>query len=124
LLSQSVGVVPGDEYQLVVLDSVGDGMCCGYGDGSAAATVDTTVPEGQGLAVTAPATTSTAGAPIVVLPTTATATGGNSNGNTKRKKMLVARPFTVMRGHTAFLTFATAGILPQVNPNMELDSTS
>jgi hypothetical protein len=36
LLSQSVGVVPGDEYQLVVLASVGGGMCCGYGDGSAA----------------------------------------------------------------------------------------
>ncbi len=35
LLSQSVCLVPDDEYQLVVLDSVGDGMCCGYGDGSA-----------------------------------------------------------------------------------------
>ena len=34
-MSQSVCLVPDDEYQLVVLDSVGDGMCCGYGDGSA-----------------------------------------------------------------------------------------
>jgi hypothetical protein len=25
-LSESVGLVPGDEYQLVILDSVGDGM--------------------------------------------------------------------------------------------------
>jgi hypothetical protein len=33
LLSQSAGLVPGNEYQLVILDSVGDGMCCGYGDG-------------------------------------------------------------------------------------------
>jgi trypsin len=36
LLSQSVGLVPNNEYQLVILDSVGDGMCCGYGDGSIA----------------------------------------------------------------------------------------
>jgi hypothetical protein len=42
LLSQSVGLVPGDEYQLVILASVGDGMCYGYGDGSVElyATVD------------------------------------------------------------------------------------
>jgi hypothetical protein len=26
LLSQSVGLVPGDEHQLVILDAVGDGM--------------------------------------------------------------------------------------------------
>jgi tRNA (adenine57-N1/adenine58-N1)-methyltransferase catalytic subunit len=31
--------------------------------------------------------------------------------------MLVARPFTTIKGHTAFLTFATAGLLPQPNPN-------
>ena len=36
MMLQSDGVVPGNEYQLVILDSVGDGMCCGYGDGSAA----------------------------------------------------------------------------------------
>jgi hypothetical protein len=30
------GLVPGDEYQLVILDSVGDGTCCGYGDWFAA----------------------------------------------------------------------------------------
>ncbi len=42
MLLQSIGLVPGDEYQLVILDSVDDGMCYGYGDGSAAlyATVD------------------------------------------------------------------------------------
>jgi hypothetical protein len=44
MLSKSAGLVPGDEYQLVILDSVGDGMYYdyGYGDGSAAlyATVD------------------------------------------------------------------------------------
>jgi trypsin len=40
--SESVGLVPGDEYQLVILDSVGDGMCCFFGEGSIAlyATVD------------------------------------------------------------------------------------
>jgi hypothetical protein len=43
-LSESVGLVPGDEYQLVILDSVGDGMCCANGEGSIAlyATVDDT----------------------------------------------------------------------------------
>jgi hypothetical protein len=35
LASQSVEWVPYDEYQLVVFDSVIDGMCCGYGDRSA-----------------------------------------------------------------------------------------
>ena len=39
------------------------------------------------------------------------------NGGGKRKKILVARPFVNMRGHTAFLTFATAGNLPQPDPN-------
>jgi hypothetical protein len=37
LLSQSVGLDPGDEHQLVILSSVGDGMCCGYGDGDGSA---------------------------------------------------------------------------------------
>jgi hypothetical protein len=43
-LSESVGLVPGDEYQLVILDSVGDGMCCANGEGSIAlyATIDDT----------------------------------------------------------------------------------
>jgi hypothetical protein len=36
LLSQSIDLVPNDEYQLVILDSFGDGICCGYGDGSIA----------------------------------------------------------------------------------------
>jgi hypothetical protein len=30
--SLPIGLIPGDEYQLVILDSVGDGMCCGYRD--------------------------------------------------------------------------------------------
>jgi hypothetical protein len=29
-VSQSVGLVPSDEDQLVILDSVGEGTCCGY----------------------------------------------------------------------------------------------
>lgn len=33
------------------------------------------------------------------------------------KSMLVARPFTTMRGHTAFLTFATSGLVSQPDPN-------
>jgi hypothetical protein len=37
LLSQSVGQAPGDVHQLVILNSVDDGMWCGYGDGPAAA---------------------------------------------------------------------------------------
>jgi tRNA (adenine57-N1/adenine58-N1)-methyltransferase len=37
----------------------------------------------------------------------------------KRRKVLVARPFVMMRGHTAFLTFCTAGNKPQPDPNME-----
>jgi trypsin len=43
-LSDAVVLVPGDEYQLIILDSVGDGMCCAYGEGSIAlyATVDDT----------------------------------------------------------------------------------
>jgi hypothetical protein len=35
-LSQPVDLIPGDEYQLVILDSAGDGMCCDYGEGSIA----------------------------------------------------------------------------------------
>lgn len=42
---------------------------------------------------------------------------GVANASTKRKKLLVARPFVMMRGHTAFLTFATAGLETQPNPN-------
>lgn len=33
--------------------------------------------------------------------------------NGKRKRMVVARPFVMMRGHTAFLTFAKAGNKPK-----------
>mmetsp|Transcript_22368 Transcript_22368/g.36595 ORF Transcript_22368/g.36595 Transcript_22368/m.36595 type:complete len:192 (-) Transcript_22368:149-724(-) len=35
----------------------------------------------------------------------------------KSSKLLCARPFGVMRGHTAFLTFATAGLAPRPDPN-------
>jgi hypothetical protein len=35
-LSQFVGLVTSDEYQLVIHDSVAGGMRCGYGDGSSA----------------------------------------------------------------------------------------
>jgi hypothetical protein len=34
LMWQSVGVVPGNDYHFVILNSIGDGMCLGYGDGS------------------------------------------------------------------------------------------
>jgi tRNA (adenine57-N1/adenine58-N1)-methyltransferase catalytic subunit len=41
----------------------------------------------------------------------------NSATQKKRKKLLVARPFVMMRGHTAFITFGTAGNEFQPNPN-------
>ena len=34
----------------------------------------------------------------------------------KKKQRLVARPFNTMKGHTAFLTYATVGNRPQPNP--------
>jgi len=40
---------------------------------------------------------------------------GSDSGNTN--KVLCARPFPQMRGHTAFLTFATAGNAPRPDPN-------
>eukprot|EP00980_Cylindrotheca_fusiformis_P012681 scaffold3103_cov136-Cylindrotheca_fusiformis.AAC.19 len=43
----------------------------------------------------------------------ATASGSTS----KRRKILVTRPFVMMRGHTAFLTFCTSGNKPQPDPN-------
>ena len=36
-----------------------------------------------------------------------------------RKRMIVARPFATMRGHTAFLTFCTAGNKVQPNPKQQ-----
>ena len=45
------------------------------------------------------------------------ANGTASTSMPKRKKVLVARPFSTMRGHTAFLTFATAGNKRQPDPN-------
>jgi len=43
--------------------------------------------------------------------------GGGSASTTRRRKMLVARPFGTMKGHTAFLTFASAGNKMVPNPN-------
>ena len=52
--------------------------------------------------------------------------GGSSNwsntaaiGAARKRKLLVARPFATMRGHTAFLTFATAGNKSWPDPNEE-----
>ena len=45
-------------------------------------------------------------------------------GASKRKKVLVARPFSKMRGHTAFITFATAGNKPQPDPNETSNDTN
>lgn len=44
-------------------------------------------------------------------------TSSESRMRTNGRTMLVARPFVTMRGHTAFLTFATAGLSLQPNPN-------
>ena len=52
--------------------------------------------------------------------------GGSSNwsnntaaiGAARKRKLLVARPFATMRGHTAFLTFATAGNRSWPDPNV------
>jgi tRNA (adenine57-N1/adenine58-N1)-methyltransferase len=50
------------------------------------------------------------------LPSSGLDTEAISTSCTKRKKLMVARPFVSMRGHTAFLTFATAGNKVQPNP--------
>ncbi|KAL3777620.1 hypothetical protein ACHAW5_006771 [Stephanodiscus triporus] len=61
--------------------------------------------------------------PTTTTTPTPTIEGGNdvvAAGNYRRKakkKMLCARPFAQMRGHTAFLTFATAGNAPRPDPN-------
>jgi hypothetical protein len=68
----------------------------------------------------------TAGGTMVLPPSSSTGAGNNvsapgtSGGAStpKRKKLLVARPYGVMRGHTAFLTFATAGNKKQPDPNV------
>lgn len=52
-----------------------------------------------------------------------TATDDGTTGeciNGKRKTMVCARPFATMRGHTAFLTFCTAGNKAHPNPNEEV----
>lgn len=52
-----------------------------------------------------------------VQETATTKHGSNGDAQKATSKMLVARPFVMMRGHTAFLTFATAGNLSQPDPN-------
>jgi tRNA (adenine57-N1/adenine58-N1)-methyltransferase catalytic subunit len=48
--------------------------------------------------------------------------GAVENGTNRKRKMLVARPFVMMRGHTAFLTFATAGLVVAPMPGPAGDS--
>ena len=62
----------------------------------------------------------TGGAPSEASNKTGTSAAKTDGG--KRKKMLIARPFPTMRGHTAFLTFATAGNAPQPDPNKATSS--
>jgi tRNA (adenine57-N1/adenine58-N1)-methyltransferase catalytic subunit len=45
-----------------------------------------------------------------------------TNKKRKNRSILVARPFVTMRGHTAFLTFATSGLQMQPDPNHGKDS--
>jgi tRNA (adenine57-N1/adenine58-N1)-methyltransferase len=59
---------------------------------------------------------------LVEEPSEKDATSHNRNSNKRKRSILVARPFVSMRGHTAFLTFATAGNRPQPNP-LEQKST-
>ena len=71
---------------------------------------DATAPGGGAMPATKTATTTG--------PTSVTQQAySSSTSNTKRKKVLVARPFAMMRGHTAFLTFATAGNKIHPDPN-------
>ena len=44
---------------------------------------------------------------------------GDNEPSENAKQILCARPFPVMRGHSAFLTFATAGNTPQPDPNIQ-----
>jgi tRNA (adenine57-N1/adenine58-N1)-methyltransferase len=82
---------------------------------SAAAATTVALPTPPPTASSA-AASATTGAPC--------AGGGNekTTASAKRPKVLVARPFSQMRGHTAFLTFATAGNKPQPDPNKNLES--
>jgi tRNA (adenine57-N1/adenine58-N1)-methyltransferase len=56
--------------------------------------------------------------------TTPTSAANGTVHNKKRRKVLVTRPFVMMRGHTAFLTFATAGNKAQPDPNTEEESST
>jgi tRNA (adenine57-N1/adenine58-N1)-methyltransferase len=73
----------------------------------------TSIPEPLSTSAAAVATAP----PGSTAPLAGSANGGSGASSAKRKKMLVARPFVNMRGHTAFLTFATSGIKPQPDPN-------
>jgi tRNA (adenine57-N1/adenine58-N1)-methyltransferase len=61
--------------------------------------------------------------PAVVATTTTIANSTTTTTPKRTKKFLVARPFAVMRGHTAFLTFATAGNKAQPDPNRIVGKT-
>ena len=56
---------------------------------------------------------------VTKLATDQASSDNNATAGSKRKKLLVTRPFAMMRGHTAFLTFCTAGITPQPDPNQQ-----
>jgi hypothetical protein len=61
--------------------------------------------------------------PAEVATTTTVANSTTTTTPKRAKKFLVARPFAVMRGHTAFLTFATAGNKAQPDPNRTVGKT-
>ena len=42
-----------------------------------------------------------------------------TDDDAKKRTLTCARPFQVMRGHTAFLTFATAGLRDALDPKKE-----
>lgn len=58
-----------------------------------------------------------AAAPQAYTPLVLSTASSTCKDDQKCNKVLVARPFVNMRGHTAFLTFATAGNIAQPDPN-------
>lgn len=82
---------------------------------------DSEGPQHQPEATPATTITNAPQQPPPPIATTESSPNGKNGGcKMKRKKMLVARPFVTMRGHSAFLTFATAGLEPQPDPNTTL----
>lgn len=63
-------------------------------------------------------------AATIARPANVTAAIGQNNDQKRKKKLLVARPFVMMRGHTAFLTFATAGLEIQPHPKVDMAESS